>query len=298
DVLCAGPEHEATAIAPANPSYCTLPIFHAPEPQLPAPVTGHVSIDGHAFDCQNPARMNQAYHILFVIDSSESLWNTDRQPLPGTPISARLVSECNNRYGAVLSALYGFWLSREVVASSTATQTRWDAYSIITFESTATTRLQNDFTSTTDQLISHLLPQASGGTNFHAALTMAQSVIETNWSSDRSPVIIFLSDGECNIGDNTVYDLCHLCVRLGKALAFHSVSFGADTHSASLRRMANIAHEVFASAPQDVLTAARGNPCAHTNAIDTIQLADTLLGIANSLQKPRASLMNQYGSGG
>ncbi|CAE6390288.1 unnamed protein product [Rhizoctonia solani] len=68
--------------------------------------------------------------------------------------------------------------------------------------------------------------------------------------------------------------------------------------SASLRRMADIAHEVFASAPQDVLSAARGNPCGYTNAIDTIQLADTFLGIASSLQKPRASLMNQYGSGG
>lgn len=80
--------------------------------------------------------------------------------------------------------------------------------------------------------------------------------------------------------------------------------------------MAEIAHEVYASAPQDVLSAARGNPCAYTNAIDSvsgtahngylvhtnpgqkIQLADTFLGIASSLQKPRASLMSQYGSSG
>ncbi|KAF8685043.1 hypothetical protein RHS04_00827 [Rhizoctonia solani] len=298
DVLCAGPEHEASATAQANPSYCILPIFHAPEAQQPAPPTGHVSIDGHAFDCQNPSRMNQAYHILFVIDSSGSMYGGDRRPLPDTPISTRLISESNNRYGAVLSALHGFWLSREVVACSTATQARQDAYSVITFASSATTRVQNDFMSTTDQLISHLLPQRSGGTNFHAALKEAQSLIENHWSSDRSPVIIFLSDGECNIGDNAVYDLCHLCVRLGKALAFHSVSFGQDRCSASLRRMADIAHEVYASAPQDVLSAARGNPCAYTNAIDTIQLADTFLGIASSLQKPRASLMNQHGSGG
>ncbi|EUC60520.1 cytochrome P450 family protein, putative [Rhizoctonia solani AG-3 Rhs1AP] len=298
DVLCAGPEHEASATAPANHSYCTLPIFHAPEPQQPAPLAGHISIDGHAFDCQNPSRMNQAYHILFVIDSSGSMYCRDRQPLPDTPISARLVSECNNRYGAVLSALHGFWLSREAVASSTVTLTRQDAYSVITFASSATTRVQNDFTSTTDQLISHLLPQGDGGTNFDAALKMSQSLIETHWSSDRAPVIIFLSDGECGIADNTVYDLCHFCVRQGKALAFHSVSFGPDTSSSSLRRMADIAHEVFASAPQDVLTAARGNPCAYTRALDSVQLADTFLGIANSLQKPRASLMNQYGSGG
>ncbi|KDN38013.1 hypothetical protein RSAG8_09786, partial [Rhizoctonia solani AG-8 WAC10335] len=299
DVLCAGPEHEATATNAAIPSYCTLPIFHPPEPQQQVALTGHVSRDGHAFDCQNPSRLHQAYHIIFVIDSSGSMTCTDRRPLTNTPISAQLTSSCNNRYGAVLSALYGFWLSRDTVAAASTTQARQDAYSVITFDHYSITRLQDDFTSTTDQLIGQLIPQTGqGGTDFQAALAMAQSVIEAHWSSDRSPVIVFLSDGECNIADNPVYDLCHTCVRLGKALAFHSVSFGTDTYSASLRRMAEIAHEVYASAPQDVLTAARGNPCAYTNAIDSIQLADTFLGIANSLQKPRASLMNQYGSGG
>ncbi|CAE6468707.1 unnamed protein product, partial [Rhizoctonia solani] len=258
DVLCAGPEHEATTTTTANPSHCTLPMFHPPEPQQPAPPTGHVSRDGHAFNCQNPSRLHQAYHIVFVIDSSGSMTCTDHGPLLNTPVSARLTSNCNNRYGAVLSALYGFWLSRDTAAAVSTTQARQDAYSVITFDHYSTTRLQNDFTSTTDQLIGQLIPQmGQGGTDFQAALAMAH-----------------------------------------KALAFHSVSFGTDTYSASLRRMAEIAHEVFASAPQDVLTAARGNPCAYTNAIDSIQLADTFLGIANSLQKPRASLMNQYGSGG
>ncbi|KAG9119442.1 hypothetical protein FRC07_005531 [Ceratobasidium sp. 392] len=149
---------------------------------------------------------------------------------------------------------------------------------------------------TTDQLMNQLIPQlGAGGTDFHRALLQAQSLIETHWSTDRAPVIVFLSDGECNIGDNPVYDLCRTCVRLGKALAFYSVSFGSEAYSASLRQMANIAHEVYASAPQDVLSAARGNPCQYTNAIDSIQLADTFLGIADSLQKPRASLIGNSG---
>jgi hypothetical protein len=77
--------------------------------------------------------------------------------------------------------------------------------------------------------------------------------------------------------------------------------------------MADIAHEVYAEAPQDVLSAAQGNPCAYTNAIDSvgqhvlnssvhaltncskIQLADTFLGIACSLQKPRASFIRRSG---
>ncbi|KAG8713463.1 hypothetical protein FRC11_012070, partial [Ceratobasidium sp. 423] len=186
DILCAGPEHEATATTAANPSYCTLPMFHQPEPQQPAPLTGHVSRDGHAFDCQNPSRLHQAYHIVFVIDSSGSMTESDRVPLANTPISARLISTCNDRYGAVLSALYGFWLSRDTAAAGSSTQARQDAYSVITFDHNSTTRLQNDFTSTTDQLIGQLIPQlGQGGTNFQAALAMAQSVIEANWSSDR-----------------------------------------------------------------------------------------------------------------
>ncbi|KAF8592874.1 hypothetical protein BDV93DRAFT_410146, partial [Ceratobasidium sp. AG-I] len=150
--------------------------------------------------------------------------------------------------------------------------------------------VSNDFTSTADQLIGKLIPQLGcGGTDFTAALTHAQTLIQSNWSSDKAPVLVFLSDGQANIGSNTVYDLCRMCVQLGKPLAFYTVSFGPESSSASLRQMADIAREVYASAPQDVLTAARGNPCSYTNAIDTIQLADTFLGISNSLQKPRAS---------
>ncbi|CUA74255.1 hypothetical protein RSOLAG22IIIB_05485 [Rhizoctonia solani] len=298
DVLCASPEHEATATSAASPSYCTLPIFHPPEPPGVTP-TGYTSVDGHSFKCRHPSRLQQAYHIVFVIDSSGSMTNTDRCPLPNMPISARLISSCNNRYGAILSALYGFWLSRDAVALLGVMQTRRDAYSVVTFNHSATTRVRNDFTSSADQLIDKLLNSRQyGGVNAHAALTEAQSLIRTHWSNDRAPVVIFLSDGECKIEDGPVYDLCQMCVQLGKALAFYSISVGGDTYSASLRRMAEIAHEVFASAPQDVLMTGRGNPCEYINAIDSIQLAGTFLGITNSLQKPRASLMNQYGPGG
>lgn len=120
----------------------------------------------------------------------------DRMPLANTPISATLRLNCNNRYGAVLSALHGFWLSRE---SATARQ---DAYSVVTFHSMATvfmlnlakyvrplsvlqTRVSNDFTSTADQLVGRLIPQNSGGTNFTAALAHAQALIRSNWATDK-----------------------------------------------------------------------------------------------------------------
>ncbi|KAG8795910.1 hypothetical protein FRC12_008165 [Ceratobasidium sp. 428] len=206
------------------------------------------------------------YHCYSI-----SMTRKDRRPLPNTPISARLATVCNNRYGAVLSALYGFWLSRDSATTSSSTHARQDAYSVITFDRSATTRVANDFISTTDQLINQLIPQISaGGTSFRRALSRAQSLIETHWSSDRAPVVVFLSDGECEISDNRIYDLCGTCARLGKPLAFYSVSFGSDAYSASLRQMVDIAREIYASAPQDVINAARGNPCAYTNAIDSV----------------------------
>ncbi|KAG8795916.1 hypothetical protein FRC12_008171 [Ceratobasidium sp. 428] len=229
---------------------------------------------------------------VFVIDSSGSMCSEDRQPLADTPISTRLRSTCNNRYGAVLSALYGFWHSREPAQSGS--QTRQDAYSVVTFNRTPVTRVSNDFTSTTDQLIGQLIShRSSGGTNFNAALAHAQELIQANWSSDRAPALVFLSDGMCTLQDNSVHDLCRMCVQLGKPLALYTVSFGPETYSTSLRQMANIAQSVYASAPRDAFTAARGNPCSHSNAIGSIQLAETFLDIANSLQKPRASLIGQ-----
>ncbi|KAB5590852.1 hypothetical protein CTheo_5695 [Ceratobasidium theobromae] len=290
--LCPDPEHERTS----NPSHCILPIFHAPLGQHLSFSNSYVSADGHRFECTNPARLQQAYHVVFVIDSSGSMGGTDRTPLQNTPISTLLRARCNNRYGAALSALYGFLRAREAIY--TTSQPRQDAYTVITFNNSPLTRVCNDFTSTADQLIHQLLVNsASGGTNFNAALLHAQTLIQSNWSNDRTPALVFLSDGRCNVAASTVYELCRSCVRLGKPLAFFSVSFSSDQYSDSLRQMARIAQEVYSSAPRDTRNATQDNPCSYHNAIDSIQLATTFLTISNSLQKPRASLIGSSLSG-
>lgn len=293
DSMCSGPEHQATATAAAVPSYCNLPIFHPPRARDPAPANGYVSVDGHSFDCPNPARLSQAYHVVFVIDSSGSMTSGDRGPLPNTPVSARLRARSNNRYGAVLSALHDFWYSRESMNANGVA--RQDAYTVVTFNNSPVTRVANDFTSSADQLITILLANsAGGGTNFDAALTHAQTLIRSHWSTDRSPALVFLSDGECHLSDNRVHDVCRMCIQLGKPLALFSVSFGNEGSSASLRRMAEIARTTYASAPPDPRNnIVRDNPCAYHVAVDSIQLATTFLGISNSLQKPRASLIGQ-----
>ncbi|KDQ16741.1 hypothetical protein BOTBODRAFT_156686 [Botryobasidium botryosum FD-172 SS1] len=215
--------------------------------------------------------------------------SNDRVPLPGTPNSARISAGNNHRFGAVLSALDSFWISRDAATTASGTS-RKDAYSIVLFDHQAEVRVANDFTSSPDQLLSFLLDKgcAGGGTNFGLALQVAQSAMESHWSSERSPVLIFLSDGECQLDEVSVYDVCRGAISLGKSLSLHAVSFGRDGSAGSLRNMAKIAAEVQAGAPADQ----QGPPCGFTSALDTIQLAETFLGIAESMRKPRATLVH------
>jgi hypothetical protein len=53
-------------------------------------------------------------------------------PLPGTPVSRVIQAVHDNCYGAVLSALFGFWAARETAAAHSGAIRR-DAYSIILF---------------------------------------------------------------------------------------------------------------------------------------------------------------------
>ncbi|KAG8930698.1 hypothetical protein FRC01_002392 [Tulasnella sp. 417] len=273
NVQCAGPEHEATAHAPARPSYCKLPIFHSPQlPDWSAPGNdSYISGDGHFFECPNPNNLRQAFHVMFVLDRSGSMGGRDRSPLPGQPVTATISQHNNNRFGAVLSALYGFWISR----GSGNQGGRRDAYSVILFDSSAQVQFANDLNSTPDQLLNLIVRERiRGGTNFDGALLAAQTTMETHWSTE---------------SDNVIHDICNRAVARGKPLSFHSVSFGTAARSASLRRMVTIAEQVAANAPPNPLNPLV--PCGYTDVMDTIRLAETFLNIADSLKKPRAALL-------
>jgi hypothetical protein len=99
----------------------------------------------------------------------------------------------------------------------------------------------NDINSSPDELLDMLPSTANfqGGTNFTFALQLLQRQVENTWDADRygplvngransndsgsSPVVIFLSDGECRVQDVTVQQLCqsassrgyvyHLCTK-------------------------------------------------------------------------------------
>ncbi|KAH9056526.1 hypothetical protein EDB87DRAFT_1636600 [Lactarius vividus] len=295
-----GPEHSAAAAGgPGQPSYCTLPMFHPPRnPNDPVNGLGYTSNDGHLFECRNPVVMQQAFHVFYIsylASRSSSMSCTDRRPLANAPATNQIMRSANNRLGAVYSALYSFWSARHA-AVTTGQQTvgaRRDAYSIVLFNERATSILVNDFASSSDQLLAVVLGhQASGGTNFSEALRAGQTVMTQHWSTERTPVMIFLSDGECSVSDASVQDVCRSAIQLGKPLSFHSVSFGPDSSSSSLRRMAQLALEIQNNAPRGRGPATTSIPSSFTVALDTVQLAQTFLGIAESLRKPRGSLIH------
>jgi len=160
---------------------------------------------------------------------------TDLRPLPNTPSTATITRYNNNRLGAVFSSLHGFWTSRQAAVNAigqNAAVARRDAYSMILFESSATTSISSDFTSSPDDLLNGIAAnRAGGGTNYTGALAAAQSVMVQHWSNERcvipmghsrrrltshrSPVLIFLSDGECTVSDATVRSVCRAAIDRG-----------------------------------------------------------------------------------
>lgn len=113
---------------------------------------------------------------------------TDRRPLANTPTSSKITGRCNNRLGAVYSALHSFWAARHAATTTgqQVVQARRDAYSVILFDHAASVGVTNDFTSSPEQLLDAVLCYGSGGgTNFTQALRSAQSVMEQNFSTER-----------------------------------------------------------------------------------------------------------------
>ncbi|KXN87519.1 hypothetical protein AN958_08742 [Leucoagaricus sp. SymC.cos] len=293
DVMCPGPEHTATQ--PAQPSFCTLPLFHAPHKSSQLTGLGWVSKDGHMFSCKNPIILQQAFHVIFVIDRSSSMSSSNRIPMPTTPVTSKISSRHDNRLGAVYLALHAFWDSRQIALTETAasqsSSARRDAYSVVFFNDRVTCSLESDFRQTPDQLLDHILQtRASGGTNFTTAIKETEAVMRRNWSGERSPVVIFLSDGECGISDGVVQSLCRTAIALGKPLSFHTVSFGP--HNEVLKRMAENAREIEKSAKRDLFTSAAAHtPSSYAEALDSVRLAETFLGLADSLKKARGALI-------
>ena len=112
----------------------------------------------------------------------------DRQPLPKSAGIERIARTANNRLGSVFSALYSFWIVRQAAVDRN-TQVgggRRDAYSLIFFNQQPSTSIENDLTSSPDDLLNEALEYvADGGTDFTSALESAQNVMTSHWSTER-----------------------------------------------------------------------------------------------------------------
>ncbi|KAF7308999.1 VWFA domain-containing protein [Mycena kentingensis (nom. inval.)] len=309
DAMCPDPEHvDDTTTTMSRTSYCTLPLFHPPAARTAG--LGYLSNDGHIFNCKNPTVIQNAFHVIFVIDRSSSMGHADRRPLANVPSTRRITRHANNRLGAVYSALHGFWISRNAALAGGAqgaraangfallpgnvpapAPIRRDAYSVVLFDRDVSTCITNDFASTPDALLNVLLEHGTGrGTNFTQAIDSARIVMERHWSNERSPVVIFLSDGEARINDDKMRTLCRRAIALGRPLSFHAVSFGRESQSGYLRRMADVALEVQNNAPAGQMGTTIDS--SYSEALDTVRLAETFLGFAESLRKPRGALVS------
>lgn len=123
---------------------------------------------------------------MTLFNRSGSMSSSDRMPLAGYPASARIARVANNRLGAVYSALHSFWSARATAMNQASAQARRDAYSAILFTGSAIEVFGNDFTSSPDMLLEKVLRYSSdGGTNFSAALSLTQQLMERYWSTER-----------------------------------------------------------------------------------------------------------------
>jgi hypothetical protein len=66
---------------------------------------------------------------------------SDRCPLQDTPVSQRIALTANNRFGAVLSSIYGFWVARDAATrNAAAVGGRRDTYTVIVFDHNSSVR--------------------------------------------------------------------------------------------------------------------------------------------------------------
>jgi len=217
---------------------------------------------------------------------------SDQQPLPNAAGTHLIAPTANNRLGAVLSSLFSFWIARQAAANHNAQLGgyRRDAYTIMFFSKDPLIRVENNFTSSPDELLASCLGyQPDDSENYTRAIRKAQAIMTAHWSTERAPVLIFLTDGQSHIEDKPMYEICRDAARHRMPLSFHAVSFGPENRSDVLRRMVGIAQEIENSAPHNSLI--KSVPSSFTKALDTIDLTGTFQGLANSLTKTRGSLL-------
>jgi len=287
DSMCAGSEHVASGGKPAAPSYCTLPLFHAPsDANSVPPKQGYISGDGHQFECKNPVARQQAFHIIFMVDRSLLMSKNDIKPPPASAVSGKISANgMHNRLGAVYAALHHFWIARQAISGS-----QRDANTVILYSENAQPVCVRDTQRSPDQLLDLLLPHnPRGSNNFGVALQTVFAGILEKWCEDTRPlVVVFLSGSDVSASGAIVQQLFRTTAEKLTGLSFHGILFGPKMISTLTNRIITVARDA-----QNKIPALMWAQSSFHEAFDSIQLSQTLLGIAESLRKPSGSSPRQ-----
>ncbi|CAG8634848.1 3170_t:CDS:10, partial [Funneliformis caledonium] len=251
---------KGTASESLTKSFCELSLFHATldSHSNPPNDNGYISLDGHHFNCENPSTREAAFHIIFVLDRSASMGDQDRKPiLDYTIYNILKFWNHNNRLGAVYHAV------------------------IVPFENQDLT----DPMKLLNKMIEH---QPEGGTRFTLAIQKAGSLISSYHDPSRTNIIIFLSDGECNIPTSQLHDICKENQTRRSPLYLYTVLFSNDSNSSSLEEMAKIVQSYHTN---DISSG--GLRCQFTRAINEINLVNHFTSVAESLRKHKPTLLKK-----
>ena len=149
-----------------------MPLFHDPVDPNTQVVNGHISKDGHQFECEH----HGSYHIVFVIDKSGSMASTDVKPDDKTG-SYKIIQNHNNRLGAVYECMKQFVGTRCVV--NRTNQVNDNIMSFVLFDDNPTIVMQNRKFDYSDSLIDELCKYGAGGwTDYVKAVRITGDIIQ------------------------------------------------------------------------------------------------------------------------
>ncbi|CAG8846620.1 18163_t:CDS:2, partial [Racocetra persica] len=142
-----------------------------------------------------------------------------------------LQANFNNRLGAALQATDKFIKTR---ISSTQNQNKSttianDVVSIILFDDYSEVLFENKSIFDTDFIQDKLIEKGIGEfTCFDKAIKKTEQVIDNHFDISRLNVVMFLSDGEANLPENELKNMCQKNKERGSPLFFNTIHFGED----------------------------------------------------------------------
>lgn len=156
------------------------------------------------------------------------------------PILAKCIPRHNCRLGCVYESIDRFIKTRLRTSSD-------DSVSVVLFDDTATLALERQ--EMKEDIVDGLLQYDAGGpTSYSSGLTMAEEVI-CRGSNDpnvekKKPIIIFLSDGGNNDGQDPLFFVNKL-KKTEPKLILHTIMYGTDPAAFILEKMAEIGNGTF-----------------------------------------------------